>query len=230
MEYKNLTIIGTSHISQESVDIIKASFKKIEPDIVAIELDNMRLYALLNDAKPSYRLSSIKDIGLQGYLFALIGSVIQKKLGSIVKLNPGEDMLTAAKLAIDNKIPIALIDQDIRITLKKFSKEFSWREKLNLVADFFKGIFFPNKINIDLSKVPSHQLIETAMRHLKDRYPHLYKVLVLERNQIMSRKLFVIMHKNHEKKIIAVVGAGHEREILEMVKQRELQLHKHDFV
>src|SRR3989344_6827887 len=115
-------IIGTSHIAQESVNKIKSTIERTKPQVVAVELDQMRLYGLINNQKSKISLRDIRTIGFKGYLFALLGSYVQKKLGKLVGLAPGSDMLTAVKIAQKNNIPFALIDRIIEITLRRFSQ------------------------------------------------------------------------------------------------------------
>jgi len=42
-------VYGTSHVSHESLDLIQEKIEEHDPDTVALELDFMRLNALLND-------------------------------------------------------------------------------------------------------------------------------------------------------------------------------------
>ena len=103
----NLTIIGTSHIAQQSIDEIKSTIEKEKPDIVAVELDKNRLYSLMQKEKQKHlSFRQIKSIGFSGFIFAVIGSYVQQKLGKIVQVQPGEDMLTAVKLAQKSKAKI----------------------------------------------------------------------------------------------------------------------------
>ena len=53
MGIENLTIIGTSHIAKQSIEEIKNSVAETKPDIIALELDNKRLYALIHEKKSS---------------------------------------------------------------------------------------------------------------------------------------------------------------------------------
>ncbi|MFH1506483.1 MAG: TraB/GumN family protein [archaeon] len=218
MQYKNLNIIGTSHIAKQSINEIKDAFTKFKPDIVAVELDKARLYGLLHDVKPSRNLMNIRHFGLKGYLFALIGGIIQAKLGEIVGVKPGADMLTAVQEAGKSGARIALIDQNIEVTLKKFSDRFSWRERWNLFVDLISAPFSKEKVRIDLSKVPSSQLIKVLMEKLKDHYPNIYYTLVQERNEIMAKKLAHMLQTFPDQNILAIIGAGHELEILKLVK------------
>ncbi|MAE42292.1 hypothetical protein CMO93_00860 [Candidatus Woesearchaeota archaeon] len=226
MKYKNLTIIGTSHIAKQSLEEVQEAIEQDKPDTVAVELDKRRMYSLLSNKKNKASISDIRYIGLKGYLFSLIGGYIQKKLGEKVKISPGSEMLAAVKLAKKNKLKIALIDQDILITLRRFSKYFGFKEFLKIIfVDTFRGLFFREKLieeyglgSFDLKKVPDKQTIKKLLRMVKKRYPGLYKVLIEERNEFMASKLIKLMGENEEKKILAVVGAGHEEDILKLIK------------
>jgi len=225
LKVHNLTIIGTSHISKESVKEIKAVIKTETPELVAVELDRNRLYSLMNkNQKRGVSFSQIKQIGLVGFVFAALGGYVQQKLGKIVQMEPGQDMLTAVKEAKKIKARVALIDQDISITLKRLSKAFTFKEFFRIFIDMFKGVVFKKSQlkkygihDIDLNKVPAKTLISKIMKVMKKRYPSIYRVIVHERNVIMGRNLAKLMGEYPTEKIVAVVGAGHEDDILKYV-------------
>lgn len=215
--FRNLILIGTSHIAKQSVEEVNIVITKEKPEVVALELDKGRFYALVNKQKGRLRLRDIKLIGFKGYVFAKLGEYVERKLGGKVGINPGQEMLKAAQVASREKCKIALIDQKIEVTLKNFSKEITWKEKFRFFVDIFKGIFSKKyRISFDLSKVPEKEIIVKMLKHVKERYPNFYKVLVEDRNKFMAKKLFKLM-QNYEK-IVAVVGAGHEEEIIEEIK------------
>lgn len=223
MHYKNVTILGTSHISQQSIELITKTFHELDPDFVLVELDRKRLAGLLSGQKPTTSLTSIKQIGLKGYLFVVVGAFIQKKLGQMVRVEPGSDMLTAVKLAQKHKKKLCLIDRDITITLHRFSKFFSNKEKWRLFCDLIMGPFSKKRINIDLQKVPSEKLILFLLTELKENYPNIYCVLVHERNVFMAKNIFNIMNMYPDSKILVVVGAGHEKEIIARIRMQTEQ-------
>lgn len=223
MKYKNLIIIGTSHIARQSLEEVKNIIEKEKPDIIALELDKKRLIALTRAKKAKIGFYNIKKIGFKGFVFSLIGAWAEKKLGEIVGVSPGSEMKKAISLAKKDNIKIALIDQDIEVTLKRFSKSLSWREKWNFFADLFKAfILRKNEIEFDLSKVPDEKIIKKMINKVKERYPNVYKVLVEERNIVMADNLSRLMEENKDKKIVAIIGAGHEEEIIERVKKPEV--------
>jgi pheromone shutdown-related protein TraB len=219
-----IKIIGTSHISRESINEIKKAIEDDKPDIVAVELDIQRAAVLLQKEQRKIAASDIMKIGVKGYVFAKIGQYVQQKLGKMVGVAPGSDMKTALELARKNKLTVAFIDQPIQITLKKFSKGLTWKERGRFVADIFKGIFFKKKQmkalgldQLDLRKVPTDKLIKKMMKQMKGRYPNVFKVLVVDRNKYMTKQLVKLLREHPDKKILAVVGAGHEEGIKKLL-------------
>jgi pheromone shutdown-related protein TraB len=228
MRYKNIIIVGTSHIAKQSLEEVKNTIVKERPGIIALELDKKRLYALLHKVRNKIRLKDIRSIGVKGYLFSLIGAWAERKLGESVGVSPGSEMLTAVKEARRNNIKIVLIDQDIEITLRRCSKTLSWKEKWFFIVDIIKAIIFKKKeVEFDLTKVPSKKIIRKMVNKVKERYPNIYRVLIIERNNIMARNLLKIMKKNEDKKILGIVGAGHEKDIINLIKRYENKL---DFI
>lgn len=220
--YKNVLLVGTSHIAEKSIETITQVFNDYRPDIVCVELDHARLHGLLTNAKPDYSLSGIKKFGFQGYLFAVIGGLLQKKLGNIAGIKPGSDMLVAVNLSKINNKELQLVDQNIEITLRRFSKTFTFKEKIRLLADIFKAPF-TKKVSFDLRKVPEQKIILALMNQLKERYPSIYRVLIEERNVVMAKNIYNIMSRNEGKKIFVVIGAGHEEGLMKLIKQENFK-------
>lgn len=220
MKFKNLILVGTSHIAPESVKDVEDAIEKYEPGVVAIELDKKRLYGLLHPTKKKLRLRDIKRIGVKGFLFALLGEWAERKLGEQIGTKPGQEMMKAYRLGRKHHAKIALIDQDIEITLKRISQTFTWKEKWNFFVDIIKAVIFRKPVvDMDLKKVPGKDIIAKLMKETKKRYPNLYKVLVVERNHFMAANLARIMTFYPDDNIVAVIGAGHEKEMKDLVKK-----------
>ena len=217
---KNIIIIGSSHIAKQSLNEVKEAILTQKPDIVAIELDKSRAFALMNNVKRANNLTIIRSVGLKGFLFSFIGSIAQKKLGNLVGVEPGSEMKTALVLSQKNNLKVALIDQDIQITLRKFSRYVTWKEKWFFVVDLVNALLGRGtKLQFDLKKVPEDELISKLMNELKGRYPNVHKVLVDDRNIIMAKRLYRLSNDNPNKTILAIIGAGHKKEIKELLEK-----------
>jgi len=227
----NLQIIGTSHIAQQSIDEIKKRIEEYQPDIIALELDIQRAAVLLEEKKQKKGSSfqQVRAFGVKGYLFARLGQYVQQKLGKSAGSTPGAEMKTALQLARKNNLEVALIDQPINITLQRFSKSFTWKERWHFVEDIVLGIVQPQKqmakwkiSKFDLRSVPPEEVIIEMIENVKDRYPSLYKTLIEDRNKYMVRKLVQLMHQHKDKKILAIVGAGHKKGMEKMLLKVDL--------
>lgn len=221
-------IIGTSHIAPESLKLVKRVILEKEPNIVAVELDRKRLQALIRGGSSKASFSDIRRVGLKGWIFAAFGSWASKKLGAKVGVMPGSDMLGAVRAARKVNAKIALIDQDIEITLRRFSCALTWKEKWAFFSDLVKGVFFRRGVKFDLSKVPPKQLVRKLLDEVKVKYPNVYRVLVDERNHFMAKKLAELVKANPDSLIVAVVGAGHEDELVGLTKKYLYELNKKD--
>ncbi len=216
---KNLTLIGTSHISIESVKLVEKVILEKKPDIVALELDQPRFFSLISGKKRKLSIKDIKNLGIKGFLINLIGAWIEKKLGELVGTPPGSEMIKAIESANKVKAKIALIDRDIRVTLKRLNKKITFKEKIHFLKDIIKGfIRRETVVKFDLRKVPNDEVIENLIKKVKKDYPSFYNVLIDERNKYMSKNLYKLMTLN--KNIVAIVGAGHEKEMIAIIKKK----------
>ena len=222
MKYKNLVFLGTSHIAKQSLNEVKKYIEEEKPSIIALELDEKRLKALMSKGQRKIMLRNIKQIGLKGFLFSLLGAWAERKLGRLVGVAPGDDMRQAIRIAKRDKIEIALIDQDIEITLQRLSKAITWKEKLNFLTDIIKALFIKQEIEFDLTKVPDKKIIKRLTNKLKERYPNIYKVLIDERNLIIANNIKKLMDSNLNKKILIILGAGHIDDVLEIIKEPKI--------
>jgi|SRR3989338_5338747 len=219
IQYQTLTLIGTSHISPESIALVRRTIQEVRPSFVALELDKGRLQALL-EKKRKIRWRDVQKLGVKGFIFALIGAWVEQKLGKMVGTTPGGEMKTAVIEAGKINAKVALIDQEISITIKKLFRKITWKEKVRFLWDLVKGLFGRGEaIKFDLRKVPPERVIEKLVAQVKERYPSFYAVLIEERNEIMARKLHTLMEKHPEEKIVAIVGAGHEKAIVNLVQK-----------
>src|SRR3989344_1570471 len=223
---KNLYLIGTSHIAKQSVEEVERVILEKKPKIVALELDKRRFFAMMHPQKRKMRFKDISKIGFKGFIFQLIGYWAEKKLGNMVGVPPGSEMKKAAETAIKVRADLALIDEDIEQVLKRFSKRVTWREKGRFVKDIlFSFLPTKNKIKIDLTKVPEEKLIKKLTSEVRKKYPSFYKTIIEERNIYMAKNLYKLMQLKKEEVIVAVVGAGHEKELIELIKH-ENKLHE----
>ena len=150
----------------------------------------------------------------------------QRKIGNQLGVKPGSEMLEAIKLAETHNIPIALVDRDIAITLKRAWRKTPFYKKMVLLSNMLAGFFSKQEINEEeLNTLRKSDVVTELMKDLQKYLPEAKTVLVDERDQYLVSK--TIESLNDEKEIVLVVGAGHVKgikECLENNKENEINL------
>jgi pheromone shutdown-related protein TraB len=223
----NIYLLGTSHVSKESVSIIKKTISEIQPEVVAIELDYHRLKSLLSkqQKKPSF-FQLVKEYGVFGAGFLTMASSFQKKMGKKLQILPGEDMKTAYECARKESIPTILIDQHIKKTITNLSR-ISTLSKCSMVFNLLiKSFKKEYRVSIEHSlgkgNVPSEKTLEFIMNIIKKEAPEFYRVIISDRDHYMAHKLLQLQEK-HSGPILAVVGAGHLKGMVSILEQTPLR-------
>ncbi len=207
---KEIILLGTAHISQKSVDEVKEAIEKEKPDVVGVELDAKRFAQLAQGDK--WQNTNIGEIISSGqtYLFLLtiMLSNFQRSLGAQVGVKPGTEMIEAVKAAEEKKIPVALLDRDVNVTLKRAIQKMSLGEKYHFVSSTFAGFFADEKKALTpevIEELKDKDMLNKLLAQLGKEMPSIKGVLVDERDQYIANSIV----NSPGKKILAVVGAGH---------------------
>lgn len=217
MKRELLTIIGTAHVSEESVNEVKDAIYEQHPDIVAIELDRGR-YAKIRNRMMSIEEDEdisvtkiIKENKVGLFLVSTLLGYFQSKIGAEVDVDPGSEMIGAIEASQDLNIPIALIDREINTTLQRALNKMGFMEKAKFAYGLIVSVlgFDDEEDEIDIEELKNSENIDEMMEIFKDEAPSIYEVLVHERDAYLAGKIMQIPYD----KVIAVVGAGHKQGI-----------------
>lgn len=221
---REFILVGTAHISQESVDLVRNVIASEHPDTVCIELDIQRFEALRHEQR--WASLDLRDIIRERQLSQLIASLIlssyQRRLGLQLGVTPGSELLAAAKAAEELDIPVELCDRDVRITLRRAWAAVSWWRKALLVTSLAASAFeTPELSEEELRRIRQQDVLSELMRELGDAMPALKKVLIDERDAFLAEKIRAASGN----RIVAVVGAGHVEGMLAALRDsREVDL------
>ncbi len=202
----NIRLVGTAHISRTSADLVKEQIDDFEPDIVAVELDSDRLQALKNpQAFDEETLgSAIKSGKAPLLLFQSLLAAQQRKMGLELGEKPGVDLLTAVEEAEQKEIPLALIDRDVKITLRRVWSKMGFFQKIKVL----NALLAPEEDeDIDVESIAQDSdLISEMMDELRRMVPAAGEVLIDERDEFLASRIRTEASKG---KVLAVMGAGH---------------------
>lgn len=214
-----ITLLGVAHISAESLREVEEKIRTLEPDVVAVELCEARYRGMLQDRKVPV-LDLIKNREFAMLLVSVLLPYLQLKLGEEVGAKPGREMRRAIELAAERNIPVALIDRDINITMKRALSRMGLWEKLRVLKELFTSIGASKEdIKDELERVKEDAGLEKVLRQLESISPGVFEVLVKERDAYMARQLMELDKKFNN--ILAVVGAGHRKGITDYLSHPE---------
>ncbi|ELZ00998.1 TraB/GumN family protein [Natrialba asiatica] len=150
----SVTVLGTAHVSQASVDDVRDAVAEEQPDVVAVELDEGR-YNQMQGGAPDDIES--QDLLSGNTVFQFLAywmlSYVQSRLGDQFDIEPGADMRAAIDAAERNGSGVSLVDRDIQVTIQRFWNGLSFTEKLKMVGGLALGITDPRTIGLTFGAV-----------------------------------------------------------------------------
>lgn len=204
---KEITIIGTAHISSESVEEVRQALEELKPDVVAIELDDERYKSMTE--KKNWQEMDIVDIIKKkkvGFLFAqMILSSYQRKIAQNLKLNVGEEMSVAIQYSKETNTKLLMIDRNIQTTLLRIWHNLGWWEKVKMLTELLSSMFESDVKEEDIESLKQGDMLQSALSEISKQFPQIAETLIFERDRIMAYKL---AHASGNR-IVAVVGAAH---------------------
>jgi pheromone shutdown-related protein TraB len=216
LDGREIVLVGTAHVSKESVNLVRKVIATENPDCVCVELDDKR-YKTLSGRK-RWESLDLKEIIRKKQLATLLVNLIlasyQKKLGMQLGVMPGAELLAAVREAEKHDIPVFLCDRDVRVTLRRAWHETSFLKKWYLLAILLVSLFDTTEITEEkLEEIKKKDVLSELMSELGDAMPELKKVLIDERDIYLAEKIKM----SSGRKLVAIVGAGHVEGIMKRI-------------
>lgn len=221
---RKITLIGTAHVSKESIEEVTETVKEVKPDCVAIELDEKRANSIQNSEKYS-QLDIVKVLKRkEGFLLLanLILASFQRRMGLNAGVKPGDEMLAAINTSREMKIPFVMVDRPIQMTLKRAWAKNSFWGKIKLFALLISSAFSKEEVDpAEIENLKNNSEMDSMMEELSKEMPVIKEVLIDERDKYLAAKIWSAQGNN----IVAVLGAGHlpgvEKYLQKMAKNEE---------
>ncbi|MBP1909563.1 TraB/GumN family protein [Methanolobus bombayensis] len=206
-----IILVGTAHVSEKSVREVNAAIEREQPDIVAVELCRSRYEAIKGNVQNAD--IPVKELLKEGkvyfYLVHMLLAHIQKRFADEMGVQPGAEMISAIEAAEASGAQILLIDRDVQVTLQRFWSKMGFIEKLKMLGGLVAAVLgIGGTQDIDMDNITNQDMVSMLVEEFRDTSPNAVKVLIDERDAYMSNNL-VKAAMGGNKKIVAVVGAGH---------------------
>lgn len=230
LEHDGVTyyLLGTAHVSAQSVAEVRSVIEQVKPDVVAVELCKPR-YEALSQERTFRDLDIFKVIreGKTLYLLAHLGlASYQRRMGAALGVKPGAELLAAVEAGRENGTRVELIDREINLTLKRTWANLGlWKRSL-LLSSLVVGEDDKEQTPVTadtIEQLKDQKALSSMLDELAKALPEIKGPLIDERDRYMAQKLIdiaarpganAILPDNAEpagkvKRVVAVVGAAH---------------------
>ena len=206
-----ITLLGTAHVSQASIDEVRRRIGSGDFDAVAVELCDSRYRNLTQPQAWSetdlFRVIREGRAGMLAAHLALTG--YQQRLAEQLGVEPGGEMRAAIETADERGVPLWTVDREVGITLKRLLWGVPWRQRLSLFGGIMVGFMSREDVTEDdIERLKEGDLLESTFGEFAEHSPVLYDHLVSERDRYMAARIRQQL-RGGAQAILAVVGAGH---------------------
>jgi pheromone shutdown-related protein TraB len=207
-EGKQIVLLGTAHVSRESVQLVKSVIEEQRPDTVCIELCPSRYQSVRR--RDLWQEMDIIKVIREKKAFLLLSNLLlasfQKRIAKKFDIKPGQEMIQAMESAEAIGARIHLADRDIRVTLSRAWRKMGLWSKLKLLVNVILSVGDIDDIKEeDIEKLKEADALQSLLADVGESMPVLRAILIDERDLYLAHKI----RSAPGEKIVAVVGAGH---------------------
>jgi pheromone shutdown-related protein TraB len=208
-----IVLVGTAHVSQQSVDLVRSVIEEEKPDTVCVELCAGRFQTLRQNE--SWQQMDIIKVIKEKKAFLLLSNLIlaafQKRIAAKLEIRPGQEMIQAIESAEALGAAVHLADRDVRVTLSRTWGQMGWWARMKLIFQLLLSFSDAEEIKAeDVERMKQQDMLASILDEVGQSLPTVRRTLIDERDQYLTEKIRTAPGR----KIVAVVGAGHVPGIL----------------
>ena len=205
---KEIYLLGTAHVSKESVIDVKNTVQAIRPDSVCVELCELRYNNITNP--DTWKKMDIIKVIREGKSMLLLSSLVmtsfQKRIAKKLGVMPGAEMIEGINQAKEINANLVLADRDIQTTLKRTWGNVGFWSKVKILSQLLFSLFDTEEITEEtVEDLKKHDHLTDALQMIGEAFPEVKNTLIDERDTYLSQKI----KQAPGNKIVAVLGAGH---------------------
>jgi len=215
-------LVGTAHLSHESVEDVRRTVEQVGPDAICVELCAARHKAIVQ--RDNWRQMDIVKVVREKKAVFLLAQLVMtsfyRRLGEQLGIQPGAEMVEGITQAEATGAELVLADRDIDITLKRVWGYLNFWNKLKMLFQLVGSLFVTDEIDKEMIEDMKNQdQLEHMLKTFTDSFPEVKRRLIDERDIYLAQKIRNAPGTN----IVAVVGAAHVPGISRFIhEEREL--------
>lgn len=205
---KTIYLVGTAHVSKESVLDVLKTVDLVKPDSICVELCESRYKSIMQpDAWKNMDIFKVIKENKAVFLLAqLLLTSFYRRLGQQLEVKPGAEMIEGIRLAKERGVELVLADRNIEITLKRVWGFLNFWNKIKMSSQLLGSFFITEKIDAQtVEGLKSADQLENVLADFAKEYPEIKRRLIDERDAYLASKIA----QSPGKSVVAVVGAGH---------------------
>ncbi|WP_306303925.1 TraB/GumN family protein [Desulfosarcina cetonica] len=205
---KHVILVGTAHVSRESVRLVESVIAETRPDTVCVELCASRAQSIRQKQRWQEMdiIRVIKEKKALLLLSNLMLASFQRRIADRLEVAPGQEMIQAMDSAEAVGAAIHLADRDIRTTLSRTWRSLGLWAKAKLLFQLILSLGGVEAISEeDVEKMKQQDMLASILEEVGKSMPQLRNSLIDERDRYLTEKIRTAPGNT----IVAVVGAGH---------------------
>jgi pheromone shutdown protein TraB len=188
---KRIILVGTAHVSSESVDLVEAVIADVKPDTVCVELCESRAQAIRQ--KDRWQEMDIIKVIKEKKAFLLLSNLMlasfQKRIANRLEVSPGQEMIQAMNSALAVGAVVHLADRDIRTTLSRTWRNMGLWGKIKLIFQLILSFGEVDEISeVDVEKMKQQDMLASILDEVGKSMPQVRTSLIDERGPIPGGK------------------------------------------
>ena len=216
LDSKRIVLVGTAHVSAESMEDVKRCIENEAPDHLCVEMDRMRLKNLEENRRWSG--TNLKEVIRKRQGFMLMANLalasFQRRIGADTGVPPGAEMHSAVNTARERDIPFTCADRSIQITLTRAWRKSGFWTKLKLISSLTASVISNESVSPEeIEGLKESDAMQSMMQELADYLPSIKGVLIDERDRYLAANILGAPGRT----VLAVVGAAHVPGIVECI-------------
>lgn len=223
-----ITFVPSVHFSPTHCRRVRETIQEVEPDLVAVELDERRFDRLEANTRLDFEELAAEQPPATAATYAAL-QALQRTVVRLHGLDPETtDMEVAIETAAELDTRIALIDEPVEEILRALAVRVGVETipKLLLRASSFgPGEDGQTRTTIarepiqrpSFEEIESGDDVEPTIDRMRELLPGVVEVMIDRRDRAMAERLHKLRREGYD--VVAVIGAGHHNGIVRTLEE-----------
>ncbi|MFC4436486.1 MULTISPECIES: TraB domain-containing protein [Natrialbaceae] len=225
-DHGTITFVPSVHFSRTHRQRTRETIRTVEPDVVAVELDERRFENFQQGRRPN-PVELARDLPPPVAAGYVVLRAIQQTVVRLSGLDPTKtDMETAIETAAELDTEVALIDEPLSETVTALTNRVGLETLPRLL--FRTQMLGPEEyarqmevVATPFSAIDHGDDVQPVIDNMRRLLPEVAEVLIDRRDRAMAERLHRLRRAGYD--VVAIIGAGHHNGIRRALEELETE-------